>query len=330
MAGAGAEVWRTDDVPARDRFDYYQHWLTRMAVPLELRIRNLAGFSAKTASSSLGIIDVKNVWQSMGGESVHYRTARLIRRADPEAHRLMVVLGGRNRMSQAGWDVALAPGDLALYDTSRPWQVWRDRGSHHFVTITFARDALPIAPDRVRDLCGAHISGQAGVGALVSTFVSRLARDVDRYSPASATGLSHTLLDLVAVLVTNLLDLPKAAIETGHHRRVTLMRAQSYIQQHLADAALSPAAVAAAQHMSLRTLQKVFQEQGLTIAGYVRMARLERCRRELADPDLSHVPVYAVGVRCGFPDAAHFSRSFRTAFGQTPQDFRQSHPEHEG
>ncbi len=197
MAGRGGEAWCTDDVPARERFDYYQYWLTRMSVPLELRIRDVAGFSAKTTSSSLGTIDVKNVWQSMRGESVHYRTVRQIRRSDPEAHRLMVVLAGRNRMSQAGWDVALAPGDMALYDTSRPWEVWRDRGSHQFVTVTLARDALPIAPDRVRDLCGARISGQVGIGALVSTFVSRLASEVDSYSGAAATGLSHALLDLL-------------------------------------------------------------------------------------------------------------------------------------
>jgi AraC-like DNA-binding protein len=112
------------------------------------------------------------------------------------------------------------------------------------------------------------------------------------------------------------------------------MEAQSYIQQHLADSRLSPATVAAAQHLSLRTLQKAFQEQGLTIAGYLRTARLDRCCRDLADPNLRHLPVYAIGNRCGFPDAAHFSRVFRTFVGQSPQDYRESAgsgpPEHSG
>lgn len=325
VAGREAEAWRTDDVAESDRVDYYQYCLTHMSVPLELRIRDALGFSAETVSSSVGSIDFKRVRQVMHGESTHYRTARQIRRADPEAHRLMLVLSGRNRMSQNGWDVALEPGDMALYDTSRPWEVWRDRGDHRFVTVTLARDALPIAPERVRDLCGARISGQTGVGALVSTFVSRLATDLDCYSPAATTGISYALMDLLAVLIGNMLDLPEAKIE-GHQRRVALIRAQSYIQQHLADARLSPATVAAAQHMSLRTLQKSFQEQGLTIAGYIRTARLERCCRDLADPSLQHLPVYAIGNRCGFPDAAHFSRVFRAFVGQSPQDYRESHP----
>jgi AraC-like DNA-binding protein len=326
MAGAEAEAWRTDDVPEGDRVDYYQSCLTQMSVPLELRFQDVVGFSAETTSWPLGIFDVKRVQQAMhDGESFHYRTARQIRRADPEAHRLMLVLSGRNRMRQAGWDVSLEPGDMALYDTSRPWEVWRDRGSHQFVTVTLARDALPIAPDRVRDLCGARISGQAGIGALVSTFVSGLAADLDSYSPANAIGLSYALGDLLAVLIGHMLDLPEAVID-GHQRRVALTQAQSYIRLHLADARLSPATVAAAQHVSLRALQKAFQEQGLTIAGYIRMARLERCCRDLADPNLRHLPVYAIGNRCGFRDAAHFSRVFRAAVGQSPQDYREAQP----
>jgi AraC-like DNA-binding protein len=325
VAGGAAEVWRTDDVAESDRVDYYQYCLTSMSVPLELRIRDVAGFGAETQSSLVGTMDFKRVRQTMRGESTHYRTVRQIRRADPEAHRLMLVLSGRNRMSQAGWDVALEPGDMAVYDTSRPWEVWRDRGTHRFVTVTLARDALPIAPERVRELCGARISGQTGVGALVSTFVSRLAADLDYYGPASTTGLSNVLLDLLAVLLGNVLDLPDSRID-GHQRRVAVFRAQSYIQQHLADTRLAPAAVAAAQHLSLRTLQKAFQEQGLTVAGYIRTARLERCCRDLADPNLQHLPVYAIGNRCGFPDAAHFSRVFRAFVGQSPHDYRESHP----
>ncbi len=39
---------------------------------------------------------------------------------------------------------------------------------------------------------------------------------------------------------------------------------------------LSPAAVAAAHHISLRSLHQLFHDEGLTVAGWIRQRRLER------------------------------------------------------
>ncbi|MFG1703709.1 helix-turn-helix domain-containing protein [Nonomuraea sp. M3C6] len=51
---------------------------------------------------------------------------------------------------------------------------------------------------------------------------------------------------------------------------------------------------------------------------------MERCRRDLFDPALSERPVRATGARWGFPDAAQFNRTFRTAYGLPPAEFRRS------
>ena len=47
----------------------------------------------------------------------------------------------------------------------------------------------------------------------------------------------------------------------------------AFIQQHLDDPGLSPAEIAAAHHISLRLLHKLFQEQGETVAGWIRARR---------------------------------------------------------
>ena len=51
------------------------------------------------------------------------------------------------------------------------------------------------------------------------------------------------------------------------HRRALLTRIQAFIQQRLGDPELSPGVIAAAHHISLRYLRKLFQEQGTTVAG---------------------------------------------------------------
>ena len=45
-----------------------------------------------------------------------------------------------------------------------------------------------------------------------------------------------------------------------------------------------------------------------------------------ADPLRAGMPVGAVAGRWGFLDAAHFSRSFRDAFGVSPSDWRRGAP----
>ena len=47
----------------------------------------------------------------------------------------------------------------------------------------------------------------------------------------------------------------------------------AFIQQHPGDPGLSPAEIAAAHHISLRLLHKLFQEQGETVAGWIRARR---------------------------------------------------------
>ena len=54
----------------------------------------------------------------------------------------------------------------------------------------------------------------------------------------------------------------------------------------------------------------------------IRERRIERCRVDLADPTLAHVPVSAIGARWGFAGASHFGQVFKREVGLTPAQFR--------
>ena len=60
------------------------------------------------------------------------------------------------------------------------------------------------------------------------------------------------------------------------------------------------------------------------MAGWIRGRRLERCRRDLADPALASRPVAAIAARWGFSSAADFSRAFRAVHGLPPAEYRMS------
>jgi AraC-like DNA-binding protein len=106
-------------------------------------------------------------------------------------------------------------------------------------------------------------------------------------------------------------------------RQALLLQVRGFIERHLGDPGLSPAMIATAHHLSARRLHRLFEPEDLTVAAQIRTQRLEACRRDLADPQLRHLPVHVIAVRWGLPNATHFSRAFKQAFGLSPQDYRQ-------
>jgi len=92
-----------------------------------------------------------------------------------------------------------------------------------------------------------------------------------------------------------------------------------YVRAHLGDPRLSRSSIAAAHHMSPRTLDRLFADQPWSVSGLIRHERLEAVRRDLADPSLGNRSVAALWC---FFDAAHFSRVFRQHYGYPPSQAR--------
>ena len=82
--------------------------------------------------------------------------------------------------------------------------------------------------------------------------------------------------------------------------------------------------IAAAHHISLRSLHQLFHHEGLTVAGWIRRRRLEYCRQDLSNPALAGRPVAAIAARWGFSSAGDFSRAFRAVHGLPPAEYRMS------
>jgi AraC-like DNA-binding protein len=132
--------------------------------------------------------------------------------------------------------------------------------------------------------------------------------------------LAGNVLDLLGTVLTERLDCSPADPDRAH--RALMLQITSFIEEHLGEADLAPAQIAAAHHISLRQLHKLFHASGTTVAGWIRQRRLERCGHDLRDPRWSGRPVAAIGARWGYPDPAHFSRLFKAAYGVGPRDYR--------
>jgi len=324
-------LFEADDIPAADRFGFYRDLLHTLPVPLDIRTARPDAFSVRMDAARFGALTVVRLDSRTAAPYEVHRTPALIRRSDPEAYRLVLNCRGPGGLTHCGREALLGPHDLGLYDTSRPFSGWRGSssaaasppgGSDLWVMATFPRRLLPLPRARTLQIAGARLPGRRGPGALMSAFLSRLARSGgEPYRPAEAARLGTVFVDLLAVLLAHELD-ADALVPPESAEQARWLRVQEYVESRLGDPRLTPAAVAEAHHVSTRSLQKLFQSRGCTVAGWIRARRLERCRRDLADPALAARPVHAIGARWGFPDPAHFSRVFRAAYGLSPTEYR--------
>jgi AraC-like DNA-binding protein len=238
---------------------------------------------------------------------------------DPDLYKVGVQTRGHGLVAQNGREASMAPGDLTLVDFSRPYR-W-DYSRSQLVVLLFPRALVPLHSDELTRLTGVRIRGDRGLGALVSSLARQLLPRVDDCGPADQIRLGTTVLDLVTAALAAQLDRAQQ-IPPDSRRRALLLRVLAFIEQQLADPRLSPTGIAAAHHISVSYLYKLFDAEQTTVAEWIRHRRLERCRHDLLDPALRHTPVSTIAARWGFTNAAHFSRAFRAVHGMPPAEYR--------
>ncbi|GAA1582297.1 helix-turn-helix domain-containing protein [Actinoplanes couchii] len=224
---------------------------------------------------------------------------------DGENLAVKVMTRGRTRIEQGHGDADLGPADWVLLDPTRAVRFESTASTH--VTILLPRRELRIRPAQIDRLIGVRIDGRQGPGALVSALARDSARSMSGFRPGDALRSAAAVVELIAVALEARLGAERSAPDERLRDRIT-----GYIEARLADADLSPAGIAAAHHISIRRLHKLFEDQPLTVAALIRRRRLERCRAELI---ASGHTITAVAARWGFVDPTHFSKLFKATYG---------------
>ncbi|MBT2249320.1 helix-turn-helix domain-containing protein [Arthrobacter sp. BHU FT2] len=298
-------------------FDHWKHLVEESFVPLAAQTSNVDGFRGRLRSR---VVDRMSVVEVTATSHEVHRTPALIARAQERYFKLNLQLEGTGLLIQDNREAVLRPGDLAIYDTNRPYTLAFEEQARIMV-VMFPCDALALPTDYVGQLAAVRMAGDAGLSGIVGQFIRQLAGNLDVLNGPSGSRLAANALDLVSTMLHAEMD-----ISPDRMKPQALLGAsvREYIEANLSDPGLSPAGIAAAHFISTRHLHNLFHESGTTVAGFIRSQRLDGARRDLRDPLHAGLPVGAVAARWGFLDAAHFSRTFRDAFGVPPSDWRRN------
>ncbi|MFG1701671.1 helix-turn-helix domain-containing protein [Nonomuraea sp. M3C6] len=311
-----AVLIRTSDLPAERRHDAWRSIVCDTLGPLDLRIDPDAPLRGQIEFGKLGSVGVGSIRTSTP-HSVH-RTSGLIHRDNPDLYRVVLTLSGSPRISQDGRQTQLSRGEFAIYDFTRPYELAYD-SAVRLAVFSFPRDLLTVPVDSVAALAAVPITAESGAAALAVPLLRRVALNHETYQPGSAARLSTVVMDLVSTAVAERAEQTRS-LPPDSRQRMLLLQVHAFIEQRLGEIDLDPATVAAAHHISVRYLHRLFESEHTTVAAWIRQRRLERCRTELAQGRTESVS--EIGARWGLPDSAHFSRLFRRAYGLPPAEYR--------
>lgn len=298
-------------------FDHWKHLVAESFVPLAARTADVDGFRGQMR---LRVLDRMSVVEVTATSHEVHRTPALIARASERYFKLNLQLEGTGLLIQDNREALLQPGDLAIYDTNRPYTLAFEEEARMMV-VMFPCDALSLPTDYVGQLAAVRMAGSTGLSGIVGQFIRQLSENLEVLSGPSGSRLATNALDLVSTMLHAEMDI---APDRMKPQALLAVSVREYIEANLADPLLSPASIAAAHFISTRHLHNVFHESGTTVASWIRTQRLEGARRELRDPLHAGQSVGAVAARWGFLEAAHFSRIFRDAFGVSPSDWRRA------
>lgn len=245
--------------------------------------------------------------------AVHHRDAARVRRDGLDHFNIQVLRAGRMAAGAPGEEQLMKPGDVVVFDTSRPQRTVVDGAD--YVAFSLPRDIVEGILPGARRLHGVVLSG--GGASLLGDFALSLVRQGSTLTADLAARGSHRIVDLLASAAGH-----EGVLRSDDDVPSTLhrVRAEAYIDEHLCDPALSADRIAAALGLSRSALYRAFAADD-GVARRIMMRRLRGLRAALRRPGKRRT-VASLAFAFGFKSESHCGRAFKLAYGVAPGQFR--------
>jgi AraC family transcriptional regulator, positive regulator of tynA and feaB len=226
-------------------------------------------------------------------------------------------LEGLGRTTQRGHEQISAPGDLALADTTEPFEI---ANPHDFKLFCFAVPRR-LLPNGLFDRPRLNLSATEAGRALSRTLASYAELCLSgRQLPKTSTLIGAHVTELIANAPDILAEVP---VERAHVP-VLLSMMLDHIDRHSDDPGLGAAILAARFRCSERYVHRLFARTGRSVGEHVSERRIAACARKLLDRNFAHKTIAEIAFAAGFRDISHFNRMFKRCNGLAPREFRRA------
>ncbi|MDD1614652.1 MAG: helix-turn-helix domain-containing protein [Methylococcaceae bacterium] len=305
----------TNDIPPRERADWLREVICREYANVEITSPVHGELSQDLIIYPWGNLQLSTI------QSTAISLERLPREPhlnSQDAYFAVMLLSGDYGIEQNGREVFLQPGDMTIYDATRPHRI-HCPGKFTKLILSIPRTMLR---DRVAgiDRCTAlRIPGTQGIGFVASNFLRSSATHADQLQAHEFPILADHALDLLTLAVTSVRPVD---FNLSRSRSISINRIKTFIEQNLQHADLGTNMITRYAGLSARYINNLFEDEDTSLMRYVWKRRLENCRKDMQNPVYAGHRLSDIAFRWGFNDAAHFSRAFKQQFGCSPREFR--------
>jgi AraC-like DNA-binding protein len=243
------------------------------------------------------------------------RTRSRIEASDADYVAILFNLGGREVVSQGDLEKEMCCGDAIVWDTNNAIR-FQIREPLTKRSLLIPRAALAEVGGRTWQLAGTAVDGSSAEVRLLAGYLDLLSNSLESMSRAAISAARNATLELFVGAVRHQVSV----VASDSAAPALRAHIEDWINKHLFDGDISPATIAAAHGVSVRTVHRVFESDGESLIRYVRARRLARARQELAaQPSLA---IASIARQLGFTDSSHFTRAFKARYGVSPGEYR--------
>jgi AraC family transcriptional regulator, positive regulator of tynA and feaB len=226
-------------------------------------------------------------------------------------------LEGLGRTTQRGHEQISTPGDLALADTTEPFEIAH---CDKFKLFCFAVPRR-VLPKGLLDCPRLGLSTTETGRALSRTLASYAELCLSgRQLPKTSALIGAHVAELIAHAPEILSEISVERV----HTPMLLSMMLDHIARHGNDPELGAATLAVRFRCSERYVHRLFATTGRSVGEHVNENRIAACTRELLDYNSAHKTIAEIAFAAGFRDISHFNRLFKRCNGMPPREFRRA------
>jgi AraC family transcriptional activator of tynA and feaB len=303
------------DLPVHQKMSFWNDVSSRTFAPMEIVPGHREHFDGKLSRQVLGPLALADVCSAAG---VIHHTRSHIARADDRGYTLVApIRAGFNISLGHEASVALRTGEFCLLDQTRPYRLTLDQFAQTFcvgLEGRYLRDFLP-DPQRV---VGKVMRPVHSASRLLVLLFENLSKELQQNCMSPMTpAFAHSLTSFIAAAYSEVIDVAESSVLQSRKRCI-----RRFVDEHLHDPELRPAAIARQFAISGRYLRLMFESENEPLSAYILRRRLEQCARLLRDPSWRGQSITEIALRNGFNNPTHFGSAFKKRFGMTPREYR--------
>ncbi len=220
---------------------------------------------------------------------------------------------------QNGREAILTPRTFAMYDSTQPYTLSFKENFHQLI-VQMPKKVLSQHLMNPEQYTAVQMSGHSGLGAVLTNFIFSLAKEMGNINQQSDE-LSDNLINMIAMAFSSSVMLEQVGSNSVVKESLKT-RIYRYIELNLCNPELSNQSIADSQGISVRYLNKLFEDQSESVHSLILEKRLQRSYNLLQDSAYQGHSIEMIAFNSGFSSAAHFSRCFKKRFGTSPGQLR--------